>query len=496
MSKRRAAYIQQQICERVDASAEAIAESRARWTREDAAALRQGAAAARLQALCRAHLALRELAHLRAVRCYRAVTRIQARVRCWIARRRLVRAVGAAVRIQAAVRLGWGGYVDVTRRLPGELTRWQWWYHRGNLPPRLGGGAAVVLPSSELSTSETPEHNSGRGQRGVFFDCRSDADTSVQITSLVGGGLHGAADVRIYARDGSGGGKELSEDGWRVVGEGCWEQDRSTALELAEAVTLQPRSLVGFYVHIVSAGKRVFRRGTHTAYVTFSSEGALGSVDAACEAELSVLRGRYSDAAEPFGGVGDEFGGFAHAGSLRYTVQPPEVVVGSGGADSCWLRPPSILVERWWRVVRGGAVHVQAAWRQWRATRRVRRLRRRRAATWLQSVVRTYNAKRKYAFLDCMVTPHITRVKATVKLQRAYRRKRALERWCVMCLRARARVRGVRSVWSVVGAGLRRASCCPSGGGRRLSSGWCGGGARGRRWPARRRRPPTVCCAR
>jgi Ca2+-binding EF-hand superfamily protein len=193
-------------------------------------------------------------------------------------------------------------------------------------------------------------------------------------------------------------------------------------------VALEPATTTGFYVQICA---HALRRGKAAAYICFAAEGELGSVDAA-DADLSIMRGRYSDQDEPFWGVTEAYGCFCHSGSIVYEVEPETVITnGSGGSDSTWIRPPTIWVERWWRVVRGAAIHVQAAWRQWVATQTVQQMREQRAASWLQSMVRTYNDKRKFAFMECMVAPHIARTKAAVKLQRAYKHKRALERWKV-----------------------------------------------------------------
>ncbi len=94
-----------------------------------------------------------------------------------------------------------------------------------------------------------------------------------------------------------------------------------------------------------------------------------------------------------------------------------------------WMNPPTVMVVRWWRTVRGAAIHLQAAWRQYVSTCAVQLLREHRAALWLQSTVRMYNVKRRSAFRRFMVLPHVARTEAGILIQRAYRRKRALERW-------------------------------------------------------------------
>jgi hypothetical protein len=93
------------------------------------------------------------------------------------------------------------------------------------------------------------------------------------------------------------------------------------------------------------------------------------------------------------------------------------------------MNPPTVMVVRWWRTVRGAAIHLQAAWREYVAKCEVQVLREARAVLWLQSVVRMYDVKRKAAFKRYMVLPHVARTESAVFIQRAYRRMRALERW-------------------------------------------------------------------
>ena len=93
------------------------------------------------------------------------------------------------------------------------------------------------------------------------------------------------------------------------------------------------------------------------------------------------------------------------------------------------MHPPTILVVRWWRTVKGATIHVQAAWRQFLATRLVQTMREERAATWLQAACRMYDVKRKAAFKRFMVAPHVARTASAVKIQRAYHRMRSLQRW-------------------------------------------------------------------
>jgi Ca2+-binding EF-hand superfamily protein len=119
-----------------------------------------------------------------------------------------------------------------------------------------------------------------------------------------------------------------------------------------------------------------------------------------------------------------------------------------------WMNPPTVMVVRWWRTVRGAAVHLQAAWRQYVATCMVQRMREHRAALWLQSTVRMYNVKRRSAFKRFMVLPHVARTESAVFIQRAYRRKRALERWefslqLLIQWRASIRVQAVVRGWAV-----------------------------------------------
>ena len=108
VSKRRAAYVEQQLKERQDVAAESAAESTARWAKEDTEVLRQEAAAVVLGRLCRVRFALREVAHLRAAKAYRSATVLQARARGWSSQRGFALVLQAAVIIQAAVRRGWG----------------------------------------------------------------------------------------------------------------------------------------------------------------------------------------------------------------------------------------------------------------------------------------------------------------------------------------------------------------------------------------------------
>ena len=119
-----------------------------------------------------------------------------------------------------------------------------------------------------------------------------------------------------------------------------------------------------------------------------------------------------------------------------------------------WMNPPTVMVVRWWRTVRGAAIHLQAAWRQYVATRAVQLLREHRAAVWLQSTVRMYNVKRRSAFRRFMVLPHVARSAAAIFIQRAYRRKRALERWEVarqlpIQWRAATKVQALIRGWAV-----------------------------------------------
>ena len=199
VSKRRVAYVEQQLKERVDGLVESAAESTARWAREDTEVLRQEAAAVLLEQLCRVRFALRECAHVRAARAYHAAQSIQARVRSWSARCSFCVVLSAAVTIQKAVRVGCGGYPDTTRRKTffsvqqgaekRAVSRWQWWYTSSNLPKRLGGGSAPARAGA-LRTSETPEANSGRGQKGIFFDLQSHAKTILRVRALTAGALH------------------------------------------------------------------------------------------------------------------------------------------------------------------------------------------------------------------------------------------------------------------------------------------------------------------
>ena len=426
VSKRRAAYVEQQLKERQDVAAESAAESTARWAKEDTEVLRQEAAAVVLGRLCRVRFALREVAHLRAAKAYRSATVLQARARGWSSQRGFALVLQAAVIIQAAVRRGWGGYPDTRRReletrvdglwvtyprggdrLVGAISRWQWWYTQGNLPPRRGGGAAPCRQET-LRLSESPEVNSARGQKGVYFDVRSQTATLLRVTALTGGGLHGAADVVIYCCEGTSVGKETLQGSWRQVGTGTLAKDKSSEVVLSTPVVVESGGTVGFYVQIAAgvAGKRVFRRDTHEAYVCFASEGELGSADAT-DGDLAVLRGRYTDTDEQFWGVKEDHGCFTMAGCVSYEVEAVAPFIGSGGANTSSLRPPNVLVKRWWRVVRGAVIHIQAAWRQLLCARRVQLLREQRAATWLQATVRTYNARRKYAFSEKLANIHI-----------------------------------------------------------------------------------------
>eukprot|EP01048_Picozoa_sp_COSAG05_P023113 COSAG05_NODE_4875_length_1338_cov_34.338983_1_plen_277_part_10 len=266
VSKRRAAYIEQQIKERQDVAAESAAESTARWAKEDMEALRQEAAAVTLERLCRVRFALREVAHLRATKAYRAVAVVQARVRGWSSHRSFAIVLKAVVVIQKAVRKGWGGYPDTRRRelhprvdgswvtYPkggdrhvGAISRWQWWYTQGNLPPRLGGGA-IPCRQDALRMSESPEVNSARGQKGVYFDVRSHTATLLRVTAFTGGGLHGAADVVVYCCEGTSVGKETLQGSWQEVGAGTLARDKSSELVLSTPVVVEPGATVGFYV--------------------------------------------------------------------------------------------------------------------------------------------------------------------------------------------------------------------------------------------------------